>query len=51
MKWLAPIFCGTGIGLLISPAFVPTMVGWNMLGFVFVGIGFYFTGQALGDKL
>jgi hypothetical protein len=49
MKFIAPIFLGSGIGLLISPAFVPSLALWNMFGFLPLIIGFYFTGKAL-DK-
>ena len=46
MTCLAALFNGMGIGFLISPAFVPELAVWNLLGFVFVGVGFYFTGRA-----
>jgi hypothetical protein len=45
MIFLAIIFTGGGIGLLISPAFVEQMVWWNMLGLPCVFIGWYFMGK------
>ena len=47
LAWLAAMFNGTGIGLLISPAFVPEMALWNIVGFVFLIPGIYFTNKAL----
>jgi len=36
---MCAIFIGSGIGVLISPAFVSFMIGWNLLGFTLVGVG------------
>lgn len=47
MSWLAAIFNGAGIGFLIIPAFRPELAGWNLLGFVPLAIGIYFTNKAL----
>ena len=51
MKWLTTIFIGTGIGLLISPAFVPEMQLYNMTGFIFVAIGWYFMGKMYNQEI
>lgn len=45
--WLSVIFNGTGLALLISPAFMPEMIGYSPFGFVFLGIGIYFINKAL----
>jgi hypothetical protein len=44
-KCLAPIFLGSGIGLLISPAFVEEMIWWNNTGFLLLPIGVFFAGK------
>ena len=44
---LAPVFIGTGLGLLISPAFVPEFHGWNLLGFIGLVIGANFADKVL----
>ena len=44
---LAPIFLGSGIGLLVTPAFVWHMIGWNMFGFLVIVPGLYFCNKAL----
>lgn len=31
-----PVLMGSGIGILISPAFIPELAEWNLLGFVLV---------------
>jgi hypothetical protein len=43
---MAVVFTGGGIGLLISPAFVEKMMGWNAIGFACVAIGWFFMGRA-----
>lgn len=45
--WLSVIFNGTGLALLISPAFMIEMIWYSPLGFVLLGIGIYFTNKAL----
>jgi hypothetical protein len=47
---LAVIFCGSGIGILISPAFVPKLAIWNLLGFPSVFIGAWFISKSLGRE-
>ena len=45
MKYLATLFTGSGIGILISPAFAPEMIIYNLIGFPLVFIGWFFLGK------
>ena len=44
---LGALFMGAGIGLLITPAFVYHMIGWNLFGFLVMIPGLYFINKAL----
>lgn len=48
--FLGPVFMGSGIGVLISPAFNSAMVNWNLLGVILVGSGIHFINQAFSRR-